>query len=173
MFEAPELIASIPDIKAIYGYNDIQSSDLEDALRRLDDSTSLEDMDETTCERYEKMLSLVAKDTDTLNDRKFRIRGKILDALPYSYRSIIKQLDSLCTAGYTLSAEENLTGLTVKVALSSKAMKEDIAHLLENVIPLNMWLDVLVLWNNYARVGEKTHKELGTKTQEAIREEVF
>ena len=47
-------------------------------------------------ERYEQIFSIVPQDTDTLDERRFRVLAKINAQLPFSIRRLRQQLSTLC-----------------------------------------------------------------------------
>lgn len=66
MFEAPEIIRNIPDIKAIYDMNEKQGENLETEVERMDNNLFLESMDEAMTARWETMLEITKADNDTI-----------------------------------------------------------------------------------------------------------
>ena len=83
MFNAPEVITMIPDIKKIYDINDTQCEQLEASVETLDKNIFLDTMDESTIERWEKILEIFPFDDDTLNDRRFRVKGKVISEFEF------------------------------------------------------------------------------------------
>ena len=173
MFNAPEIFTNIPDIARIYEINDRQSDDLDRALAQMDDNIFLDRMDEATCLRWEKILGITALDDDTLDDRRFRVKAKVLEKLPYSYRVIIEKLDTLCPDGYTFIIDDDRLSAEAKLALKSKKMIKDVDQMLDNVMPLNMTYVVSVLWNSHEVLGRFTHEELSVLTYQDMREKEF
>lgn len=171
MFNTTETILNIPDIKKIYDINDRQIAELETAINQMEDDILLETMGEGKIKRWEAMLGIIPLDDDTLDNRRFRIRAKVLERLPYSKRVIIRKLDTLAPEGYTL--EITADTIIVKLALKSKRMIADVLDMLENSTPLNMILNVSIIWNQYETVGKYTYAELSQYTYKRIREEVF
>lgn len=171
MFNAPETILNIPDIKKIYDINDRQIVELETAINEMEDDILLETMSEEKIKRWEAMLGIIHLNDDTLDNRRFRIRAKVLEGLPYSLRVIMRKLDVLVPEGYTL--EITADAIIVKLASKSKRMIEDVFDMLENSTPLNMVLNVSIIWNQYETVGAYTYAELSQYTYKRIREEVF
>ena len=49
--------------------------------------------------RWEKTLGIIPKDTEDIEVRNFRIRGRIQQDLPYTYRTLKRQLTGLCGDG--------------------------------------------------------------------------
>ena len=173
MFNAPEIFTNIPDIAQIYAVNDKQSDDLDKALAQMDDNIFLDKMDSETCSRWESILDITRFDDDTLEDRRFRIKSKVLEKLPYSYRVIIKKLDVLCPDGYTFIIDGDRLSVEAKLSLKSKKMMQDVDDLFDNVIPLNMTYVVSIIWNTHRVLANYTHEELSKFTHRELRERVF
>ena len=173
MFNAPEIFTNIPDIAQIYEINNKQSDDLDQALAQMDDNIFLDRMDEATCKRWEGILEITAFDDDTIDDRRFRIKSKILEKLPYSYRVIIKKMDVLCPDGYTFIIDDDRLSVEAKLSLKSKKMVKDVDELFDNVIPLNMTYVVSIIWNTHAVLSRYTHEELSKLTHKELREKVL
>lgn len=173
MFNAPEIITMIPDIAQIYDVNDAQCEDLESAIEELDNNIFLEEMNEDMIARWESMLQITALDDDTIEDRRFRIKMKVFENLPYSYNEILRRLHNLCPEGCEFLLNENLTEAQVKLALTSKRMVEDVDSLMSNILPLNIAYAVTVLWNQHKILTRFTHAQLSARTHKEIREEEF
>lgn len=173
MFNAPEIFTNIPDIAQIYAINDEQIAELEDAVDQMNDNIFLDSMNEEMIARWEKMLDIIPLDDDTLDDRRFRVKSKVLEKLPYSYRVILAKLDTLCPDGYQFIIDEDRLSVETKLALKSKRMITDVDEMLEDVLPLNMTYVVSILWNQYETLARYTHEHLASYTQKQLRENVF
>ena len=172
MFNAPDIVFNIPDIKQIYDVNDEQSDALDAATAALDDNIFLDTMDKATVERWEAMLKLSSHPGDTLDERRFRVKTKATERLPYSYRVLLNKLNTLCPDGYTLSISDDRTSAEIKIALKSKRMITDVQELIEDILPLNMYYTVSILWNQYRVFTGMTYGQLKKKTFKELREEV-
>ena len=171
LFDAPEIIRSIPDIKKIYEINADQEAMLDASVNALFDDIFLETMDETKTARWEKMLSIIPLDTDTLSERRFRIQTRVLERMPYTYRVILRKLQTLCPGGvdWTVDTEKQL--IIVRVALASKNMRTDVDELLDNVLPLNMEYTLIILYNTYAMLAKHTNGNLKQFTHQQMRDD--
>lgn len=171
LFDAPEIIRSIPDIKKIYEINADQEAMLDASVNALFDDIFLETMDETKTARWEKMLSIIPLDTDTLSERRFRIQTRVLERMPYTYRVILRKLQTLCPGGvdWTVDTEKQL--IIVRVALASKNMRADVDELLDNVLPLNMEYTLIILYNTYAMLAKHTNGNLKQFTHQQMRDD--
>lgn len=128
---------------------------------------------ETGVIRWEKILKISPKATDTLEERKFRITARMTEKLPYTWRRLEEQLKLICGAdGFSLE----LTGeflVTIKVGLKSKRNYETAKEMVERVLPSNLVLDISVLYNQHKTIHGYTHRRLHERTQNQIRNEVL
>lgn len=69
--------------------------------------------------RWEKILEITPKGTDTLNDRRFRILARLNEELPYTLPQLRVILESLCGPG-NFSADVTDYTLLVKVGVAGK-----------------------------------------------------
>ena len=126
--------------------------------------------------RWEKTLGIVPKDTDSIEIRNFRIRGRLLRDLPYTYRTLKKMLAGICgEKGYSISMDVDVSAIEIKVALKSKEYKEEVRALADDVIPAHMLLIVTLLYNTHRMIrhAQKTNVELKQYTHVQIKEQPF
>ncbi len=173
MFEAPSLISSIPDIAKIYEINKSQEDELIDAVKELDQNIFLSSMNLSLIKRWEAILNIKPLDDDTLDDRRFRIKSKIVERVPYTYKVIYRKICALCPDGFSFVLDDNLTFLKVMISLSSKKMKTDVDSFLEEVLPLNMNFYVGIIYNRYGLYEEKSYKDMTLYTYKELREKIM
>lgn len=125
-------------------------------------------------ERYEQIFSIVPQDTDTLDERRFRVLAKINAQLPFSIRRLCQQLATLCGEdGYRMEMDGGRYTLTVKVALTAKRNQQAVEELLADIVPANMVCTTSLLYNQHADLTCFTHAQLALLTHFEIREEVL
>lgn len=142
MFEAPEIFKQIPDIAQIYTINDRQSLQLDAATQELEDNLFLETMSEEQTGHWETILNILPSNSDTLKDRRMRVKTKILERLPYSYRVICSRLTELCPNGYTLLINDTRTELKVVAELDSNRQIDILEEFLDSTLPVNICFEV-------------------------------
>lgn len=169
----PELIERIPDIAEIYAINDEQADELDRALEALEDNIFISTMNEEKTKRWEAILSLKPKDTDSLNDRRFRVRSRVLEKLPYSYRVLLRKLEALCPDGVEFIVNNAEESVVVKVALKSRAMTEEVDSMLDDVLPLNMTYLVIIMFNSWGMFMNRTWEQMQEMTWKIMREKVL
>lgn len=124
--------------------------------------------------RWEQILEITPKGTDTLDDRRFRILTRINEELPYTLPQLRVILETLCGAGnYSATVEEGTYILLVKIGLAAKKNFSDVEALLQRVVPANMVVDLSQLYNTHAELGRFTHAHLAAFTHDHLRNEVM
>lgn len=147
---------------------------LRDAADAVLDAQFISTAGETAIARYEKIFGITPMDTDTLDERRFKVLAKINAQLPFSVRRLRQQLETLCGAdGYKLELDGDRYTLTVKVALTAKRNQQAVEELLADIVPANMVCTTSLLYNQHADLTRFTHAQLAALTHFAIREEVL
>ena len=171
MFNAPEIITQIPDIQQIYLINEGQGEQLDADVEQIDDDMFVDTMSDDVLEHWEEIYHITVMDDESLEDRRTKVKGKMLERLPYSYRVILRNLDTLLPNGYDLYLNEDLTYMQVKVVLTQKYLLANVEKLLDDMVPLNMALEVILKFNTYGIVGMFTHQQLSAYTYQEINDE--
>lgn len=120
--------------------------------------------------RWEKILEITPKGTDTLDDRRFRVLARLNEELPYTLPQLRVILENLCGPGNS-SAEVTDYTLLVKVGVAAKKNFEDVQTLLERVAPVNLVLTVQQLFNIHETLKGFTHAQLAWYTHFEVRTE--
>ncbi len=155
--------AENPEIRALWG-------SLENVMKEqfISDST------ENGVKRWEAILKINPKGSDSLEVRKFRILTRLNEKLPYTYKKLAQQLETLCgESGYSLELRNNEYKLIVRVALTAKSMLAEVEKLLTRIVPVNMYVDLSLLYKQNLTLGSYTHVQLREYTHEQLRSEVF
>jgi len=122
--------------------------------------------------RWEKILGITPKGTDSLEDRRFRILTRINEELPYTLPQLRNILETLCGKGnYSADVEEGTYQLLVKIGLAAKKNFQDVQTLLKRVAPVNLVLVVQQLFNIHQVLGGFTHAQLAWYTHSEVRTE--
>lgn len=124
--------------------------------------------------RWESMLKITPKDTDTLDERKFRILVRLNQEMPYTLTKLKEALTTLCGAdGFSIDLQANKYHIEIKLALGHHTNYKEVEDLLVKMIPANMTQYVNLMYNTHAMVGQYRHMDLADYTHEYIRSEVF
>lgn len=128
----------------------------------------VEDATENGVSRWEKILNIFPKATETLDSRKFTILTRINEQLPFTITTLKEQLKTLCGEdGYEVTMDD--AGVHVGVALTAKSNYNDVNALLKRVVPANMVVDLSLKYNQHSMYETYTHGALQTFTHAQIR----
>lgn len=143
-------------------------------IERAQNNQFISSSDEYGVAHRENILSIKPKNTETLDDRKFRLLSREIEKLPYTYRVLKNKLKALCGEnGYTLNIDYDNEIIKVRVDLISKKAYEEVELMLEKMSPLNMLIDLSLLYNSHKILSGFTHRQLNQYTHKQLREEVF
>ena len=173
MFEAPRLISNIPDIVTIYEINDGQIDELDASLEELEGNLLTSTMNAENVGRWEAILGINPSDSDTLDERRFRILSRKLEKLPYSYRVIYRKLETLSPDGVEMNIDYSRKHLQIKIGLQSAQMLAEVEKFLEEALPLSMTYMVDIMWNTHKMLSTKTHGELASLTYGEMRQKIM
>lgn len=124
--------------------------------------------------RWEKIMKITPRSSETLEDRRFRIINRYLNKLPYTMTSLKHHLNSLCGEnGYKVNYDTSTYTLTIRLELSIKNQLDEVVRSLKNIIPANLVQDISLLYNQHLTVGKYTHAQLSTFRHQGIREEAL
>lgn len=124
--------------------------------------------------RLEKILSIIPKGTDSLDARRFRVKTRINEQLPYTLPALKNQLATICGEnGYSVTIGQGTYILTVRVELISKGNLDDVNTMLQRVVPAEIVIDLDLKYNSFEVLSGFTHAELSAYTHEQIRSEVL
>lgn len=120
--------------------------------------------------RWEKLLSIVPKMTDTLDDRKSAILSKLAEQLPYTYRMLERLLTGICGEnGFSIHLEHARYRLWVELETKAISRFYDVDRMLRRVIPANLTVDLSVNYNRHYQLKAFTHEFFKDYTQWELR----
>lgn len=155
--------AEEPELTLLFGKGDL-----------ILDECFADSMDEYGCERWEKMLEIVPKDTDTIELRRLRIKSALNGDTPYTMRSLENKLTALCGEGnFILKYANDEYTLTVGLALAAKNQFDYLKEVLEEIVPANIVINAYLMYNTHGFLRRFTHEEMGGYTHRQLMEEVL
>lgn len=162
------------EIEQIMKAEQPQVSDLWDSMKDLLREAFIGDETEIGALRWESILDINPLDTDTLQLRNFRIQGRLIEDLPYTYETLNNQIKTLCGEdGYEINLNSDAFTLSIKVALTTKKLKQEVEKLCERVVPLNLFVDITLMYNTHELLHPYTHGYLNRFTHQQLRDEPF
>lgn len=170
----PDILRDIYEFQGICSAEDIELDALRESLAETVGDNFVQSLSENGCTRWEKMLKLTSKATDSLEDRRFRIHAALNQDTPYTFRGLNQQLSALCGAdGYSAELDAGSYSISVKVALTAKGQFEEVRKLLARVLPANILAKVTLKYNQHSTLGGFTHGQLSAYAHDNLRNEVL
>lgn len=122
--------------------------------------------------RWERILGILPKDTDTIEYRRDRILSRLNEKLPYTLKQLRKLLEVLCGKD-NFALYLNAYTLYVSVSVVAKRRFGDVQSLVERMTPQNIVLDIQQQCNTWGDVKTqcKSWREVRTKTWRYVKEE--
>lgn len=144
-----------------------------DGVSRVWANQFISDADDYGVNRWEKMLGITPKATDTLDERKFRILSWWTSELPYTSRKLEEHLSELCGVdNYKVTIDNKNYRITIKLGLSNQTNYDDVVEMVERIVPANMERYVQIMFNSHNVWAVYTHEQMATRTHELLRTEV-
>lgn len=171
--EYPECVITIDEIKAVYDKGDIIEKMLFGHIEAADQDTNITTSTENGIKRREEILKVNPKDTESIEDRRFRILIKWYDSYPYTFRDLINRMDNLLGQGnYTIVIDNDTQEMMCRLELKKRAMYDEFVKLLETIVPLNIKMDIMLRYRQWLEYKNTTWKDLKAKTWYEMRNEV-
>ena len=134
----------------------------------------IESLTDNGCKRWEKILDIKPRDTDTLQVRRFRIKARINEDLPYTWRALERVLDTMCGKGaYAMTLYNEEYRLVILLELTVKKLFDEVEQSVKRMIPANLILDVRLRYNTWGQVKVLTWGDLKNRTWKDVKEEVL
>lgn len=170
----PDILKEVKEIKAITDIEQDEIKELWDSFKGTMNEQFINTSTEYGISRWENILKITPKGTETLQVRKLRILTRLSTQLPYTCEKLKQQLDAICgSTGYKMTLESDIYTLTVRVMLTGKYAFNSVDNLLKNVCPANLFIDLSLLYNQHSTLAAFTHAKLSNYTYEQIRSEVI
>ena len=169
----PRFVQEHKEIKAIM---DAEQVDVESTWNVIDDVLNNQfvvDATEDGVGRWESILSIQAKTTDTLDERKFRILTRLNEQLPYTEEKLRSMLTSLLGAdGFLLRVTPSEYTVTVKLAIDNEVNYQSVVDLLYKVLPANLER-IFAIFNTNITLSTYTYGELAAYTHDQLRKDML
>ena len=170
----PRFLQEIREFQAIANTEQPEFADLWDNLDDVLDDQFIGTATENGIARWENMLQIQPKASDSLEERRFRIMTRVNEQLPYTITGLRRQLETLCGAGnYEAVLNSGAYTLYVKVGLAAKKNYDDVEAMVNRMVPANLIVNITLKYNQHMTLGAYTHQQLAAYTHDELRNEVL
>lgn len=134
----------------------------------------IQDASEYGVMRWESMLNISPKATETLDERKFRILARLNQELPYTLIRLREVLIALCGAnGFSIDLQANQYHIEIRLGVGNHNKYQEVVSLLNKMLPANLTQYIRLMYNTHDMVGQYRHLDLATFTHQSVRSEVL
>lgn len=160
----PLLMGDVREFKHISESENPEFNMLWSVLRDVFSDQFVLDSNENGVKRWENMLHIIPKDTDTLIARKREILARLGEMLPYTWRMLIRIMDSFIGENnYTIELKHLEYFIDVYINLTDKNLNykllSSLRGMFKRVLPANIGYSARYLYN-----AENTNICIGAMT---------
>lgn len=153
----PKFLADIEEIKAIMDSCQGNIDNIEIELDNILKDLFVKDATLNGIERYENMLDILPKLTDSLEIRKANILLKYNQTLPFTLENLILMLNSVCGENnYTIKIIYEEFKINIRINLDKKELENEIFEFLDRIVPANMLINLDLDYNIWEHINAKT-----------------
>lgn len=130
------------------------------ALKEWRDDLHIDTMSEDECKYWEKLTGLKLTGSETLDDRRRAIKGRLTSSLPYDERRFHEVLTAICGEDlYELIIDKVNKKLSAGIKLAAIVDFKYITDLLREMTPADMIVRVYMAYNRWSRFKPITWAE--------------
>ena len=170
----PPVLQQTREMQAVMEGEQPAVAGLWDAWKTVLDALFVRYANEQGLARWERMLGIRPRGTDSMEVRRVAVLARLNEQLPFTERTLRLMLDGVCgPGGYTLEIIYRGYRVFVRVHLWEKRAMDEAAALLGRVVPANMVIDLGLRYNTHRMLRPRLHRMLRGTTHRALREEVL
>ena len=170
----PPVLQQTREMQAVMEGEQPMVAGLWDAWKTVLDALFVRYTNEQGLARWERMLGIRPRGTDSVEARRAAVLARLNEQLPFTERTLRLMLDGVCgPGGYTLEIIYREYRVFVRVHLWEKRAMDEAAALLGRVVPANMVIDLGLRYNTHRMLRPRLHRMLRGTTHRALREEVL
>ena len=170
----PPVLQQTREMQAVMEGEQPAVAGLWDAWKTVLDALFVRYANEQGLARWERMLGIRPRGTDSMEVRRVAVLARLNEQLPFTERTLRLMLDGVCgPGGYTLEIIYWEYRVFVRVHLWEKRAMDEAAALLGRVVPANMVIDLGLRYNTHRMLRPRLHRMLRGTTHRALREEVL
>lgn len=170
----PPVLQQTREMQAVMEGEQPAVAGLWDAWKTVLDALFVRYANEQGLARWERMLGIRPRGTDSMEVRRAAVLARLNEQLPFTERTLRLMLDGVCgPGGYTLEIIYREYRVFVRVHLWEKRAMDEAAALLGRVVPANMVINLGLRYNTHRMLRPRLHRMLRGTTHRALREEVL
>lgn len=168
----PEFVANTKEFKEMHKVEQPEIDNLFlECDNRLTDMFVLGSSEYAT-KRYEKIVNIVPKLTDSLQKRQLDILAIYNEVPPFTYERLIEMLTSLLgIGGFKIFLDIPNYYLKIVLSKNNKEYKNQVNEMLERIVPVNIVIEFEIDWNTWGDLKVFNWQKLCLATWKQARED--
>ena len=114
---------------------------LQAGIEKIYDNAFIEDCDEYGIRKYEALLGILPGPQDKLEVRKRRVLAEWNMVMPYTYRTMLRQLNVLCGVN-NYDIDSDLENYRISFSIYERDDVSEIERVVDRILPQNIWYEV-------------------------------
>lgn len=168
----PPVLARTREMAAIMEAEQPEVQALWEALRTVLDAGFVQTAGSKGLARWERVIGIRPKGTDTLEARRIRVLTRMNERIPYTMRVLVQMLTAICGPdGFWVRLYPDRYYLRVRVALNRLGCYDDVRGMLRRVVPANIQLDLAPDYNTHNDLHPYSHRWLAHYGHKQLRED--
>lgn len=166
----PPFIREFLEIRHIMSTEQPEIDDIWEACQTVLDEQFITSTSENGIKRWENMIGITPKDTDSLEERRFKILARMNQELPYTMTKLEESLKTICGEGnFSIDLQPDKYHIEIKLGLSNAKDYQETVALLNKMIPANLTQHVQIMFNSHDILDEYENRELAVYTHEDLK----
>lgn len=148
----PSFLREIKEYKEIFSSIEEEFNAFRIQMDKALQESSVETATDYGLDRYEKMLNIANSSNDVI-ERRFKIKSKLINQLPFNKKWLDNKLKSLVGEGnYIIKIDESNYEVTVQVSYIFPNVVKELSESLRNELPANLVVNVNLFRTEEAEV---------------------
>ena len=144
---------------------------VKDDMTSISNNHYLSKLDLNGVERMEKIMDISGMEDKTLEARRLYIITKANNTLPYTIYNLKTKIKSLLeNDGFTVYMDYDNYHLTITLFLNNLEKVKYVRDQIEAMVPCNIILEFIILYNQYGTFKKFTYGELKSMTHKEMHE---
>jgi len=168
----PPVLQEVRDFRCLMGEYQGIFEELWELEQETEDNFYLETANVRGIVHWETILGIIPREGSTVGERRQMIVARLSQTTPYCWRTFLAFLTALM--GTEQAYEASLSGLTLTVWIMPnwRWMRGAVWDLMQWVVPANIEMRLLNVYNTHGQFRALTHGEMRAWTHRKLRSEV-